>query len=503
MELAFEPTSGTLKDPVPVLEQRIVLLEGEVRMLHQKLLAARRQLALLQGTDPQLAIDQILAELKKAEAERLPREQELVAAKETEAPPQESSAKPARRGHGPTAQPHLPEIEEIHELAGSACECKVCGGTLEKMPGQFEESEEITVIERQYARKLIRRQKYRCSCNGNIQTAPQPPRLVPGGRYSLEFATHVAINKHLDHLPLERQVRMMARQGLEVTSQTLWDQSWALALVVRPTYDALGRLILEEVVLHADETRWPLLDGSGDCAWTAWTRTSPGIAHYTILSSKSAEAAHRLFSGYRGIVVCDGYAVYPKLARAGPQMQLANCWAHVQRKFREAEENHPLQCRKILDLIGRLYAVESRVSGPFPGDETAQQLRHRLRQEESKQILAEIRQWAETEVGLPRSDLGRAVRYMLKRWDALTVFVDNPLVPLDNNAAERSLRGPVVGRKNHYGSKSKRGTEAAAIFYTLLETAKLQGVEPAFYLKTVAERALTTPGTVTLPKDLL
>ena len=118
-------------------------------------------------------------------------------------------------------------------------------------------------------------------------------------------------------------------------------------------------------------------------------------------------------------------------------------------------------------------------------------------------ILQEIRTWAETEVGLPRSGLGKAVKYMLKRWKALTRFLDDPRIPLDNNAAERSLRGPVVGRKNHYGSKSKRGTEVAAIFYTLLETAKLQGVDPALYLKMVVERALAVPGTVTLPKDLL
>jgi transposase len=99
--------------------------------------------------------------------------------------------------------------------------------------------------------------------------------------------------------------------------------------------------------------------------------------------------------------------------------------------------------------------------------------------------------------------MGKAVKYMLKRWEALTFFVDNPQVPLDNNAAERSLRGPVVGRKNHYGSKSRRGTEVAAVFYTLLETAKLCGIQPTHYLTTVAERALREPGTVTLPSEFI
>ncbi len=262
-------------------------------------------------------------------------------------------------------------------------------------------------------------------------------------------------------------------------------------------------------VLHADETRWPLRNGSAKSPWMVWNRSTPEIAHYKILSSKSAKAARGLFSGFDGIIVVDGYAVYEKLrrenseARAGPQMKLANCWAHALRKFRDIEDNFPTACRRILKLIGQLYKVEKQVPGPFPGDEAAQRLRLRLRQEESKPLLQKIRTWAETEVGLPRSELRKAVRYMLKRWPALTRFVDDPQIPLDNNAAERALRGPVVGRKNHYGSKSKRGTQVAAILYTLLETAKLCGVEPAFYLRTVAERALRKPGTVTLPHDLI
>ena len=366
------------------------------------------------------------------------------------------------------------------------------------MGDQFETFEEITVFERKYIKTLHKRRKYRCRCNGRVETAPGPLRFVPGGRYSLDFAIQVAVDKYLDHLPLERQCRIMARHGLEVSSQTLWDQIEALARYAEPTYEALGRKVLQDPVIHADETRWPLLDGKKrTSAWTIWTRSTPKIVHYEIASSRSSKAAKRLFSGYNGIVVVDGYAVYEKLikdrrrqsARDGPQMLLANCWAHALRKFSGIEENFPTQCRKILHWIGKLYEIEDLVPGPFPGDEAAQRLRLQLRQEKSAPILKEIRAWAETEVGLPRSALGKAIKYMLKRWTALTRFVDNPLVPLDNNAAERSLRGPVVGRKNHYGSKSKRGTKVAAILYSLLETAKLCGIDPVLYLRTVVERA--------------
>lgn len=498
----LQPTSAPPEDLLPVLRKRVELLEDEVALLRRKLMSARRELAFLQGSDQQLALEALLCELRALEAKRVEQELALVEAEEQSSPQPSEDSKPPRRGHGPKPQPQLPVVEQIHELDPAQRQCKVCGGDLVSMGEQFESFEEVTVLERQYVLTVHKRRKYRCRCNSCVETAPSPLRLIPGGRYSLDFAIHVAENKYLDHLPLERQSRLMERRGLEVGSQTLWNQIEALASVAEPTYRALGQRVLEAPVLHADETRWPRLDGSGLSPWTIWTRSTPEIAHYTILGSKSAKVARRLFKGFEGIAVVDGFAVYEVLARDGPGFRLANCWAHVLRKFRDLEGNFPRASHQILHLIGKLYEIESLVPGPFPGDESAQRLRLTLREEKSQAILKEIRAWAETTAGLPRSELGKAVRYLLKRWSALTVFVTNPLVPLDNNAAERALRGPVVGRKNHYGSKSKRGTQVAAIFYTLLETAKLRGLDPALYLKTVAHRALEQPGTVTLPENL-
>lgn len=503
----FHPTQGTPKDPVPLLQKRIELLEGEVHMLHGKLQAAYRKLAAMDGQDPQQALEELLEELRKAEEKRLEREQAeaaQTAAKGADGD-EKGTSRPkdrAPKGHGPRPQLRLEVIEELHELADEDCQCPNCGGALKPLGEQFEEYEEITVFERQYLLKQVKCRKYRCNCNGCVVTTPGPVRLVPGGRYSLDFAVQIAVDKYLDHQPLERQTRIMDRLGLEVSSQTLWDQIDALARPLESSYDLLGQLLYEAPLWHADETRWPRLDGSGQSPWTVWARCTPDIAYYKILGSKSAKAGRKLFSGYKGIVVVDGYAVYEKLARDGPGFRLANCWAHTRRKFEEIQPNFPLPCRKILSLIGKLYEIERLVESPFPGDEEAQRLRLRLRQERSKPVLSEIRHWAYTEIGLPRSELGKAVRYMIKRWDGLTFFTENALIPLDNNAAERSLRGPVVGRKVHYGSKSKRGTEVAALFYTLLETAKLCGVEPAHYLKTAALAALRQPGTALLPHHL-
>lgn len=420
--------------------------------------------------------------------------------------------KKRKKGHGPREQPKLPVIDKVIELAETEKKCSVCSGELGEMTGQFEESEVVTVVKRSFVIERQRRKKYRCRCNANVVTAPAATKLQPGGRYSVEFGVDVAISKYLDHLPLERQVRMMGREGLEIDSQTLWDQLNVLAGHLKPVYDALGERVLESPVIHADETRWPLMGKKKQkkSAGTVWGVSSPDIAYYQMLASKSTDDGRKLLGNYRGIAVVDGYAVYEVLARgpddnaarAGPRFRLAHCWAHVKRKFDEASEHYPQACSEVLHLIRELYDVEREVPGSFPGDEEAQKLRIRLRKERSKPLIESIEQWALAQRGLPRSDFGKAIRYMMERWQTLKVFLDNPLVPLDNNHAERALRGPVVGRKNHYGSRSERGTKVAALFYTLFETAKLQGVDPRAYLLKAAYAAIAQPGTVLLPESL-
>jgi transposase len=345
-----------------------------------------------------------------------------------------------------------------------------------------------------------------------VETAPGPPRLTThpdrrGRRYSADFAVEVAIGKYLDHLPLERQVRMMRREGLTIDSQTLWDQIEAAATILAPTYEALRRQVQTAPVIGADETWWRVCVGPAGKRWWAWSLTSETAVTYTILESRSQEAARQVLNGYRGIVIADGYSAYEALARAGPRFTLAHCWAHVRRKFVEAEPHYPGPCAEVLDLIGQLYAVERdcppRVGAATEAEDT--ELRHRradLRAERSAPLVATIRTWAQGQRALPESSLGKAIAYMLGLWPGLTRFLDDPRIPLDNNATERALRGMVIGRKNHYGSRSRRGTEVAALLYSLIESAKLCGVEPKAYLLRALRAALATPGTVTLPHTL-
>jgi transposase len=481
------------------LRQISLLLDRENQRLITKTLELTAEVARLRGVaEPEQLQLAVLKELEQRRAQVFHHD----AVRPSSATPT-SPTRPPQPGHGPRPQPTLPVVEIRHTLPTSDRQCPACGGELMEMTGQVETSERITTVKLTYQLEHHVRQKYRCRCNGAVVTAPAPAQVRPGSRYAPEFGIGVAVAKYADHLPLERQVRMMAREGLTVDSQTLWDQINAIARQLAPTYDALGRRALDAAVINVDETRWAMMGSMTPAKGTVWTVRSPTVAFYRILPGKSAGEGRQVLNGYRGTVVADGFAVYDVLARDGPGFTLAHCWSHAKRKYEEIAEHWPVAGAEIGALIGELYAIERLVPGPFPGDAAAQDLRRQLRQERSRPVLDQIWQWATVQVGLPRSDFGKAVRYMLERWAGLTRFVDDPGVPVDNNAAERALRGPVVGRKNHYGSRSLRGTQVAALFYTLCETAKLAGIDPHAYLRRALYAAIASPGVVTYPEDVL
>ena len=491
---------------VTTLQQVASHLEKTTVRQSKEIARLRAQIARLTGTDvdPQMEI-----ELLK---EQLTALQHMAFGDSSERRPsgeKQDEPKKPRRGHGPKSQPNLPVEEVTHTLEEEDRTCSICGEVLPEMGDQAEESEEITVVGVQYKILKHRRQKYRCRCNGQVLTAPGPVKLIPGGRYSIDFAVKVAEDKYLDHLPLERQARAMGRRNLDIDSQTLWDQINALARHLEPTYQALCRQVLESDVVFADETFWRNHENKNTSKWWTWCAVSDKISSYRIEKSRSHDAAKRLLDGFEGIAMTDGYGAYQALAKSSRKIRLAHCWAHVRRKFLEAGDGYPELSEHAVKQIGKLFKIERAVprAGPDTSDEEKQkllELRRRLRREKSKPIIDELLKWAIKHDGavLPKSKMGRAISYMLKLWKGLTRFLDDPRIPLDNNAAERALRGVVVGRKNHYGSKSKRGTEVAAIFYTLFETAKLSEIDPRVYVTLAARRAIAEPGAATLPSDL-
>lgn len=466
------------------LRQAALLLEAENARLVRRNVELTRALLTAQGADAshlQLRLAEVERQLDNARAALFAPSSE----KRPAPRPEDTHAPEAvRRGHGPRVQQALPLVEVVHVLDEADTQCPSCGGLLKPMTGCFEESEEVDVLVRRFVLKRHRRQKYRCACNACVQTAPGPQKLQPQGRYSLDFAVEVAASKYLDHLPLERQVRAMAREGLTCDSQTLWDQLAALVRLLLPTYDALWADQLLQGVLGADETRWPLLGSQGQAKWHLWALASSTAVVYRVAQGRGAQAARELLKGYSGLLMTDGYAVYDALAAASHgRFGVAHCWAHARRKFLECGAP---EADVALHLIGELYRIE-REYRTGPPDE-ARLLA--LRQQHSRPLLARLHAWALAQTALPESGFGRALAYLGKLWPGLTRFVNDARLPLDNNSTERALRGPVVGRKNHYGSRSRRGTQAAALFYSLLESAKLCGLEPKAYLRAAALAAL-------------
>jgi len=470
------------------VRQAAKLLERENERLVRRVLELERTLSTAQGRS--VSQMELLADLEHMLALR--NKKVFGDSSEKRGTPKEpAEEKKPQTGHGPREQLELAHVERVHELDDADKVCTSCGGALTEMAGQFEESEEIDVLERQFVVVHHKRKKYRCACGSCVETALGPDKLIAGGRYSVDFAVSVAIAKYADHLPLERQVRVMKRQGLTVDSQTLWDQLNALAKWLAPAHEALHRHVLGQPVIGADETFWRLMEGNGDNKrWQTWAIVAPEAVSYRICDSRSAEAAGEVLGDYEGTVLCDGYAAYEALRKRGGKFQLAHCWAHVRRKFIEAEEVSPAPCAEVLDLIGKLYEVERECRDD---DERA-----RLRRDRSYELVRQIQAWALRQQALPQSPLGKAIAYMGSLWPGLQRFIGEPRLALDNNATERALRGVVLGRKNHHGSRSERGTEVAALFYSLIESAKLAGVEPDAYLRRAA-RAVIRGDLIPLP----
>jgi transposase len=221
--------------------------------------------------------------------------------------------------------------------------------------------------------------------------------------------------------------------------------------------------------------------------------------YYAIRGSRSAVTAEMLIGTFAGVLMCDGYAAYISLSLKLKRVVLAHCWAHVRREFVDIEKTSPVLCGEVLDLIAQMYLVERKCPTGPEGDEARKKLRHT----DSRPLIDKIVAWFYRALPkcLPESGLHKAIGYMVNMWPGLVLFLDDPQIPIDNNGTERSARGPVVGRKNHYGSHSPRGTEVAATLYSIVESAKLNGLEPRLYLR-IAVRAGLRHETVPLPHEV-
>lgn len=364
----------------------------------------------------------------------------------------------------------------------------------EKVEGFFEESREVTVIERQYLQVLHQRQKYRHKSstkdNQIIVTANGPEKLLPGCQYSVDFAVDVVSDKYQDHLPLERIRRRMERHGLKVPVKTLYNLSMTVGVHMEGVVqEILSEILISNLAVHADESPWPVQDKKDDDGYM-WVVSNQVGSIYRFEPTRSGKVIEEILKDYKGPVLSDGFSGYNALKRL-PKITLANCWAHARRKFTEIESNYPEPCKEILDLIGELFVLEH-------GPATIEEL-EKVRREESQPLIDKIKDWLIKKKTEARAESGlmKAINYSLNYWSGLTLFLSDTRIPLSNNDAERAIRHAVMGRKNFYGSKTIDGADTAATLYSVIESCKRVQLDPKDYIRMAVLRSIRKESVIT------
>jgi transposase len=411
----------------------------------------------------------------------------------------EPAVKPIRR----PLPDHLPREEIMHACASV---CPKCGGGLRRL------GEDVTeVLEYVPASfKVVRHVRPKLSCRRceSITQPPMPSLPIERGRPGPGLLAHVLVSKYVDHLPLYRQAEIYAREGIELERSTLADWVGRSAALLAPLADALRRDVMGSDVLHGDDTPVPVLaPGTGKTkTGRLWTyvrderphcgKRSPAAVFFYSPDRKGEHPRDHLQS-FKGTLHADGYAGFNAIFEKG-QITEAACWAHVRRKFFDANANNgsPI-AEEALMRIGKLYDVEKQARGRPPDERRA------LRQQQSKPLLDDLKAWlALTKLKLsPRSEIAAAIRYALGRWPALVRYANDGRLEIDNNAAERAIRPLALGRKNYLFAGSDAGGQRAATIYSLTETAKLNGIDPEAYLRDVLARLADHP--INRIRDLL
>jgi transposase len=397
--------------------------------------------------------------------------------------------------------PNAPLIErdiELQELP--QCEC--CGATMHDT-GMTEDSEYLTVIPAQHIIIRQKRHKYGCGkCHGPLKTAPVPERITPGSTLSDEMMIDVALSKYCDLIPVERYSNMAARQGLPgLPPQSLIEATHNLADFVKPAYEKIKEEILASKVLHADETPHRMLEGDEKQNWYLWGFSTPNASYFDIRDSRSGDVASSLLNKSQcEFLVSDVFSGYAKAVRETnqlrqeqglPEIKNIYCNSHARRKFREAREKFP-EAQFFVDQYREIYRLEE-VARKKPPDEIL-----KIRSEMIPIFEAIKAKALEDHKCYPaKSSIGKAFKYFLKNYQQLTMFVKYWELPIDNNSQERLLRSPVIGRKTWYGTHSKRGAETAAILFSLVESCKLNNINPRVYFKQLVSDLLkkSTPYT--------
>jgi len=403
-----------------------------------------------------------------------------------------ASNKPARR----PLPASLPRVTKTHPPKHEVC--PDCQGKLrplgedvsellEYVPGHFE------VI------RLVRL-KLSCTKCARIVEEPAPSRPIDRGLAGPGLLAHVLVSKFADHLPLYRQSEIYERQGLELDRSTLAGWVGGASSTLAPLVEKLRQYVMSAGKLHSDDTPVPVLaPGHGQTKtgrlWTyvrddrpAGDKAAPAV-WFAYSPDRKGEHPEQHLKDFRGTLQADGYAGFHRVYEKGA-VQEAACWAHVRRKFYDLHQAHasPLAA-EAMKRIGELYAIEEEIRGRSPGE------RLQVRQARAKPLLESLRDWLQASLAKlsKKSETASAIQYALGRWTALMRYCDDGRVEIDNNAAERALRAVAIGRKNYLFAGSDAGGERAAAMYSLIGSAKLNGLDPEAYLREVLDHIADHP----------
>jgi transposase len=476
-------------------------LPSDTELLHR---LVREMAVIVDSRDGEIErLQSIIKKLQRAQfrrrSERLDADQLALAledldgdiARVQESSPVIAADEPQARSRRKPLPDHLPREDVVLDVGGDICDC--CGGALHAIGESV--SEMLDWIPAQLRVVRITRPKYACRTCNKVMQAAAPERLIAGGLATPALLAQVLVSKYCDHTPLYRQSQIFARHGVDLSRSTLVGWVGGACWWLEALHERLCKNVFASNHLFADDTPVPVLDpGRGRTKtgrlWVyareqrPWGGPKPPAAVYLFAPDRKAERPVAHLAGFKGVLHVDGYAGFEQLT-ANDNVALAACWSHTRRKFYEvAEATGSPVAVEALRRIGELYAVEARVRG--------QSSAHRLveRRSFSKPIVQALHSWLGAQLLLVsgRSTLAEAIRYALSRWEGLTRFLNDGRIELDTNPVERAIRPVALGRKNHLFAGSDGGGHRWAIVCSLVETCKLNNVEPYAYLRDVLQR---------------
>jgi transposase len=468
--------------------QRIAELQAE----HRRQLQSQAEQAQLREQSLRGELEQARGRIRDLEHRLFSRKSERSAVAEDQ---QSAGAAPARKrgqqrgaaGHGRTLFSELPIREEIVSMP--SVRCAQCGKRLEDFPGT--EDSEVLEIEVQAYRRRIRRKRYRptCGCEqlAGIVSAPPPARLIDRGKLGISVWVEVLLDKFLYGRASHRWMGAMADLGVRISPGTLCGGLRAMAPLFEPLYQALLPCLRGGSHWHIDETRWEVFvqkQGKAGHRWWLWVFQSAAVTFYVLDPSRSCSVLQRVLNGVSsGLISCDRHGAYKKFSRLHPRILLCFCWSHQRCDFLNLVREHPALTRWAMQWVGRIgelferYAEREEARANTPAYRAAHRKLHA-----ALSTMARERTRSLQDQQLPEP-ARKLLQSMQRHWKGLRQFIHHFGVPPDNNAGERALRGPVVGRKNFYGSGSEWSGQLAAMMFSLLMTMKLWQINPRTWLK--------------------